>query len=97
MFLQELFKNATNQHYYNTRGGYHNKLHLPQVRITHHGLQSIRYKSAKAWNEIKTKISETNSTLAIGHSNNTIGSQNHLKKNITSTMAASCFDDFTAD
>ena len=33
--LQELFKNATNQRYYNTRGAYHNKLNLPLVRITH--------------------------------------------------------------
>ena len=55
--LQELFKNATNQHYYNTRGAYRNKLSLPQVRTTHYGLQSIKYKSAKARNEIKTKIS----------------------------------------
>ena len=37
---------------------YHNKLNLPQVRTTHYGLQSIKYKSAKAWNEIKTKISD---------------------------------------
>ena len=48
--LQELFKNATNQHYYNIRGAYPNKLNLPQVRTTHYGLQSIKYKSAKAWN-----------------------------------------------
>ena len=48
--LQELFKNATNQHYYNTRGVYPNKLNLPQVRTTHYGLQSVKYKSAKAWN-----------------------------------------------
>ena len=34
------------------------KLNLPQVRTTHFGLQSIKYKSAKAWNEIKTKISD---------------------------------------
>ena len=53
--LQELFKNITNQHYYNTRRAYHNKLNLPQVRTTHYRLQSIKYKSAKTWNEIKTK------------------------------------------
>ena len=40
--LQELFKNITNQHYYNTRAAYHNKLNLSQIR-----LQSIKYKSAK--------------------------------------------------
>ena len=54
--LQELFKNTTNQHYYNRREVYPNKLNLPQVRTTHYGLQSIKYKSAKAWNEMKTKI-----------------------------------------
>ena len=46
--LQELFRNTANQHYYNTRGAYRNKLNLPQVRTTHYGLQSIKYKSAKA-------------------------------------------------
>ena len=56
--LQELFKNTTNQHHYNTRGAYRNKLNLSEVRTTHYGLQSIKYKSAKAWNEIKTKISD---------------------------------------
>ena len=54
--LQEFFKNATNQHCYNTRGAYRNKVNLPQAITTHYGLQSIKYKSAKAWNEIKTKI-----------------------------------------
>ena len=55
--LQEFFKNITNQHYYNTRVAYHNKLNLPQVRTTHYRLQSIICKSAKPWNEIQTKIS----------------------------------------
>ena len=45
---QELFRNTANQHYYSTRGAYRNKLNLPQVRTTHYGLQSIKYKSAKA-------------------------------------------------
>ena len=49
--LQELFKNAT-QHYHNTRVVYRNKLNLPQVRTSHYGLQSMKYKSAKAWNKI---------------------------------------------
>ena len=56
--LQKLFKNNTNQHYCNTRAAYCNKLNLPQVRTTHYGLQSIKHKSAKAWNEIKTEISD---------------------------------------
>ena len=56
--LQELFKNTANQHYYKIRGAYRNKRNLPQVRTTHYGLQSIKYKSAKAWNEVKTKISD---------------------------------------
>ena len=30
--LHKLFKNITNQHNYNTRVAYHNKLNLPQVR-----------------------------------------------------------------
>ena len=55
--LQELFKNTINQHHYNTRLAYRNKLNLRQVRTTHYGLQSIKYKYAKAWNEIKTEIS----------------------------------------
>ena len=82
--LQELFKNTANQHYYNTRGAYRNK---PQVRTTHYGLQSTKYKSAKAWNEMKTKISDK---LNIGY-----WSKNRFSKslkNITSTMVASCFD-----
>ena len=73
--LQELFKNATNQHYYNTRGAYPNKLNLPQVRTTHYGLQSIKYKSAKVWSEMKTKISDK---LNISYWSK-IGSQNPLK------------------
>ena len=55
--LQELFKNTINQHHYNTRLAYRNKLNLRQVRATHYGLQSIKHKYAKAWNEIKTEIS----------------------------------------
>ena len=55
--LQELFKNTINQHHYNTRLAYRNKLNLRQVRTTHYGLQSIKHKYAKAWNEIKTEIS----------------------------------------
>ena len=54
--LQEFFKNITNQSYYNTRVAYHNKLNLPQVRTTYYELQSIKYKSCKAWNEIQTEI-----------------------------------------
>ena len=82
--LQELFKNTANQHYYNTRGAYRNK---PQVRTTRYGLESTKYKSAKAWNEMKTKISDK---LNIGY-----WSKNRFSKslkNITSTMVASCFD-----
>ena len=41
------------------RAAYHNKFNLFQVRTTNYGLQSIKYKSGKAWNEIQTKISET--------------------------------------
>ena len=55
--LQELFKNTINQHHYNTRLAYRNKLNLRQVGTTHYGLQSIKHKYAKAWNEIKTEIS----------------------------------------
>ena len=55
--LQELFKNTINQHHYNTRLVYRNKLNLRQVRTTNYGLQSIKYKYAKAWNEIKTEVS----------------------------------------
>ena len=55
--LQELFKNTINQHHYNTRLAYRNKLNLRHVRTTHYGLQSIKHKYAKAWNEIKTEIS----------------------------------------
>ena len=72
--LQELLKNTANQHYYNTRGAYRNKLNLPQVRTTHYGLQSIKYKSAKAWNEMKTKISDK---LHIGYWSN-----NRLSKSL---------------
>ena len=40
------------------RAAYHNKLNLSQDRTTNYGLQSIKHKSAKAWNEIQTKISD---------------------------------------
>ena len=56
--FQELFKIITNQHYYNTRAAYRNKLSLRQVKTGHYGLQSLKYKSAKAWNEVQTKISD---------------------------------------
>ena len=59
---------------YNARGSYCNKLNLPQVRTTHYGLQSIKYKSAKAWNEMKTKISDK---LHIGYWSN-----NRLSKSL---------------
>ena len=55
--LQEFFS-ITNQHLYNTRAAYHKKLNLPQVTATHYRVQSIKYKSAKVWNEIQTKISD---------------------------------------
>ena len=51
-----MFKNITNQHYCNTRVAYHNKLNLLQARTTHYRLQSIKYKPAKAWNEICGKL-----------------------------------------
>ena len=51
--LQELFKNIANQHYYNAKAVCHNEFNLPQVRSIHYGLQSIKYISAKVWNEIK--------------------------------------------
>ena len=70
--LQELFKNTINQHYYNTRRGYCNKLNLPQVRTTHYGIQSIKYKSAKAWN------AENSDKLNIGY-----WSKNRLSKSLT--------------
>ena len=56
--FQELFKIITNQHYYNTRAAYRNKLNLRQVKTAHYGLQSLKYKPAKAWNEVQTKISD---------------------------------------
>ena len=72
--LQEILRNITNQHYYNTRVTYHNKLNLPQVRTTHHRLQSIKHESAKAWNEIQTKISDK---LNTGY-----GPKNRLSKSL---------------
>ena len=72
--LQEFFKNITDQYYYNTRVAYYSKLSLPQVRTTRYGLQSIKYKSTKAWNEIQNKISDR---LNTGYS-----SKNRLSKSL---------------
>ena len=81
--LQELLKNTTNQHNYNTRWAYRNKLNLSQVRTTHSGLQSIKYKSTKAWNEMKIKISDK---LNIGY-----WSKYRLSKFLKKYLS-SCFD-----
>ena len=72
--LQEFFKNITDQYYYNTRVAYYSKLSLPHVRTTRYGLQSIKYKSTKAWNEIQNKISDR---LNTGYS-----SKNRLSKSL---------------
>ena len=45
--LQELLKNTNNQ-----------TITMQEQWITHYGLLSIKFKSAKAWNEIRTKISD---------------------------------------
>ena len=42
----------------------HTVINLPQVRNTHCGLQSIKCKPTKAWNEIKAK---TSGKLNIGY------------------------------
>ena len=76
--LQDFFKNITDQYYYNTRVAYYSKLTLPQVRTTHYGLQSIKYKSAKAWNEIQTKIGDK---INIGY-----WSKNRLSKSLKKTL-----------
>ena len=72
--FQELLKKIANQHYYKSRAAYLNELKLPQVRTTHYGLQSIKYKSAKAWNEIQTKIGDK---INIGY-----WSKNRLSKSL---------------
>ena len=76
--FHEFLKKIANQHYYNSRAAYHNKLKLPQVRTTHYGLQSIKYKSAKAWNEIQTKIGDK---INIGY-----WSKNRLSKSLKKTL-----------
>ena len=75
--LQELFKNITNQHYYNTRVTYPTIINSVYLK-SEPTLQSIKYKSPKAWNEMQTKLSDK---LNIGYWSKK-GPQNPLE-NIT--------------
>ena len=52
--LPEAF-NKLNQHDHNTRDVIRKRINLPQVKTTQYGLNSIKYKSAKDWNNIQKK------------------------------------------
>ena len=46
-----------NQDYaYNTRGAIYILLHIPQVRTSHFGEFSIRFKASETWNELQRNL-----------------------------------------
>jgi len=53
--LNNIYTFTRNIHNYETRNAVNLKLSLPEVNTTIHGLNSINYKSTKAWNKLIDK------------------------------------------
>ena len=51
--FENFFQYFNNQHNHNTRDSSSKKIVLPQVKTTHYGLQSIKYRAGKDWNNIQ--------------------------------------------
>ena len=58
--FNEFFQFANNQHDHNTRDAIRKRINLPQVKTTQYGLNSIKNKSAKDWNNIQQKVTNFN-------------------------------------
>lgn len=58
--FQDFFQYTNGQHNHNTRESTYNKITLPHVKTTSYGLQSIKYKTAKDWNNIQKKLADYN-------------------------------------
>ena len=58
--FNEFFQSANNHHDHNTRDAIHKRINLPQVKTTQYGLNSMKYKSAKDWNNIQQKVTNFN-------------------------------------
>ena len=54
--FRDFFKYANNQHQHHTREAYDNRITMPHVKTTRYGLQSIKYKAAKDWDDIKKEL-----------------------------------------
>ena len=57
---ENFFQYSKNQHNHNTRDSSSKKIVLPQVKTTHYGLQSIKYRAGKDWNNIQQKLTTFN-------------------------------------
>ena len=58
--FNEFFQFANNQRDHNTRYAIRKRINLSQVKTTQYGLNSIKYKSAKDWNNIQQKVTNFN-------------------------------------
>ena len=58
--FRDLFTYASNQHQYHTREAYSNEITIPQVKTTHYGLQSIKYKAARDLDKIQKELKSIN-------------------------------------
>ena len=54
--FDNFFQILRNQNELNTRASSKNKVHIPQVRTTQYGLNSIKYKCATNWNNIQNNV-----------------------------------------
>ena len=58
--FNDFFQYTNNQHNHLTRDASKNKIITPQVKTTQYGLHSIKYKTAKDWNQIQQKLATFN-------------------------------------
>ena len=58
--FENFFQYSNNQHNHNTRDSSSKKIVLPQVKTIHYGLQSIKYRAGKDWNNIQQKLTTFN-------------------------------------
>ena len=53
--IQIINKSSTNNQHH-TWEAYNNKVNTPHVKPTHYGLESLKYKAAKSWDEIQKEL-----------------------------------------
>ena len=52
----DFFKYVNNQHQHHIREAYNNKVTIPHVKTTRYGLECIKYKAVKDWDEIQKEL-----------------------------------------